>query len=155
MGSSSSQVSAVGSRQEPYDRVSHLPEHWRLARAAHVDLLLMGVPRVNLILIAPEGVVRYVLESDLLDLRAPVVQWSPGEALDLRPFDRIGTLILHDLGNLPRRDQLALLEWLERADGRVQVVGTSATPLLPRVTGGEFIDTLYYRLNTVCVDVTG
>jgi len=25
---------------------------------------------------------------------------------------------------------------------------------LPRVHAGEFIDILYYRLNTVCVDVT-
>jgi Sigma-54 interaction domain len=152
---SSSQVSAVGRPREPYQRVSQLPDHWRLARAAHVDLLLMGVPRVNLILIAPEGVVRYVLESDLLDLRAPTVEWSPGEPLDLRPCDRIGTLILHDVGNLPLRDQLDLLEWLERVDGRVQVIGTSPTPLMPRMNSGEFIDTLYYRLNTVCVDVTG
>jgi hypothetical protein len=32
-----------------------LPEDWRLARAAHVDLLLMGMPRVNLLLIARTG----------------------------------------------------------------------------------------------------
>jgi hypothetical protein len=30
---------------------------------------------------------------------------------------------------------------------------TSAS-LLPRVQSGAFVDTLYYRLNTVCVDVT-
>ena len=39
---------------------SPLPDHWRMARAAHVDLLLMGMPRVNLLLIAPDGVVRFV-----------------------------------------------------------------------------------------------
>jgi transcriptional regulator of acetoin/glycerol metabolism len=33
-------------------------------------------------------------------------------------------------------------------------VSTTPAPLLPRVESGKFIDTLYYRLNTVCVDAT-
>ena len=149
-----SQISFGGGRAVSLNRASQLPEHWRLARAAHVDLLLMGMPRVNLLLIAPDGVVQYVLESLLLNLREPIVRWSPGAALDLSAVDRTGTIVLHDVGNLRPRDQLDLLEWLEQADGRAQVVSTSATPLLPRVQCGAFIDTLYYRLNTVCVDVT-
>jgi hypothetical protein len=137
------------------DSVTPLPEHWRLARAAHVDLLLMGMPRVNLLLIAPDGVVRYVLESLLLNLREPITRSSGGNALTLPPHGLTGTLVLHDVGRLQPREQLDLLEWLEQADGRTQVVSTSPTPLLPRVQCGAFIDTLYYRLNTVCVDVTG
>ena len=149
-----SQASARGRRPEAFNRVSQLPDHWRLARAAHVDLLLMGMPRVNLLLIAPDGVVRYVLESELLNLREPVVRWSPGGPLDLPPCDHAGTVILHDVGDLPLQEQLSFLEWLEHANGRVQVVSTSATSLLERVKCGALIDTLYYRLNTVCVDVT-
>lgn len=149
-----SQLSLGSSRAMPPDCGTPLPDHWRLARAAHVDLLLMGMPRVNLLLIAPDGVVRYVLESLLLNLREPIVRWSPGIALDLSTVDPGSTIILHDVGNLPPRQQLDLLEWLERADGRAQVVSTSATPLLARVQCGAFMDTLYYRLNTVCVDVT-
>jgi DNA-binding NtrC family response regulator len=34
------------------------------------------------------------------------------------------------------------------------VVSTTSAPLLPRVEAGEFNATLFYRLNTVCVDVT-
>jgi transcriptional regulator of acetoin/glycerol metabolism len=49
---------------------------------------------------------------------------------------------------------LDLLDWMEHADGRTQVVSTSSAALLPRVQCGAFIDTLYYRLTTVCVDVT-
>ncbi|HET9010712.1 MAG TPA: hypothetical protein VFN38_02810 [Gemmatimonadaceae bacterium] len=150
----SSQIAYGGRRALPLDCGTQLPDHWRLARAAHVDLLLMGMPRVNLLLVAPDGVVRYVLESLLLDLREPIVRWSPGNVLDLSSVDHASTIILHDVGNLPPRDQLGLLEWLEHADGRAQVVSTSATPLLSRVQGGAFVDTLYYRLNTVCVDVT-
>ena len=137
----------------PLPHGSRLPDHWRMARAAHVDLLLMGMPRVNLLLIAPDGVVRFVLESLLLDLHEPIAQWRPGEALALPPVDEAGTLVLHEPGSLTPDEQLRLLDWLERADGRTQVVSTSSTPLLPASTPARFIDTLYYRLNTVCVDV--
>ena len=133
---------------------SKLPDHWRLARAAHVDLLLMGMPRVNLLLIAPDGVVRFVLESLLLDLQEPIDRWRPGDALTLPSPDESGTLVLHEVGMLSIADQFRLLDWLERVQGRAQVISTSSTPLLGRVQAGSFIDTLYYRLNTVCVDVT-
>ena len=114
----------------------------------------MGMPRVNLLLIAPDGVVRYVLESMLLDLHQPTTTWSPGQSLVLPPCGRTGTLVLHEVGSLSPGSQLALLDWLQEADGRMQVVSTSSAPLLPSVQSGAFIDTLYYRLNTVCVDVT-
>jgi Sigma-54 interaction domain len=136
------------------NRGSRLPEHWRLARAAHVDLLLMGMPRVNLLLIAPDGVTRYVLESLLLDLREPILHWSPGEPFELPPSGEPGTMILHDVGSLPPAAQLDLFDWLERDGGTTQVVSTTSTPLLPRVHCGAFIDMLYYRLNTICVDVS-
>jgi Sigma-54 interaction domain len=142
----------IGGR--PLPSSSKLPDHWRLARAAHVDLLLMGMPRVNLLLIAPDGVVRFVLESLLLDLQEPIQRWRSGEALTLPSPDQCGTLVLHEAGSLTIEDQLRLLDWLELAEGRTQVVSSSSTPLLARVHAGSFIDTLYYRLNTVCVDVT-
>jgi hypothetical protein len=138
----------------PPSRSGTLPDHWRLARAAHVDLLLMGMPRVNLLLIAPDGVVRFVLESLLLDLHEPIARWRPGERLALPPTEEGGTLLLHDAGALSTDEQLRLLDWLERVEGRTQVVSMSSTPLLQQVREGSFIDTLYYRLNTVCVDVT-
>ena len=138
----------------PIPPSSTLPDHWRMARAAHVDLLLMGMPRVNLLLIAPEGVVRFVLESLLLDLHEPIVRWRPSEPLTLPRADEGGTLVLQDVGAMTTDDQLRLVDWLERAKGRTQVVSTSSGPVLPRVHSGGFIERLYYRLNTVCVDVT-
>jgi DNA-binding NtrC family response regulator len=55
---------------------------------------------------------------------------------------------------LPLSDQRRLVAWLELAKGRTQVVSTTSAPLLPLVNAGQFIATLFYRLNTVCVDVT-
>jgi DNA-binding NtrC family response regulator len=51
-------------------------------------------------------------------------------------------------------DQLQLLEWLEKRVGRTQIVSTTSESLLPQVESGAFNDILYYRLNTVHVDVT-
>jgi DNA-binding NtrC family response regulator len=34
------------------------------------------------------------------------------------------------------------------------VISTTSGPLLPLVQSGGFIETLFYRLNTVCLDVT-
>ena len=100
----------------PIPQTSNLPDHWRLARAAHVDLLLMGMPRVNLLLIAPDGVVRFVLESLLLDLHEPIQRWSPGDILTLPSPQDNGTLVLHEAGALTIEDQLRLVDWLEQTE---------------------------------------
>jgi hypothetical protein len=137
----------------PSDRVSQV-EDKRLAQAAHQELLLMGMPRVNMLLRGREGAVKNVLDTLVGKLHAPVASWSPGQRLDLPDGDHVGTMILHDVGALGIEDQIHLLEWLGRAVGRTQVVSTTAAPLLPRVRAGAFIDTLYYRLNTVYLDVS-
>ena len=137
----------------PLDGVSQISE-WRLAKAAHHDLRAMGMPRVNLLFIGKENVLRQVLETLFLDLRGPIFSWSPGEPLILPPAALIGTVILHDVGGLPIEDQRRLLKWIEHATGRTQVISTTSTSLLSQVQAGGFIDTLYYRLNTVCLDVT-
>ena len=149
-----SPVVAATRRVDIFEHGRQSPDQWRLARAAHVDLLLMGMPRINLLLIAPDGVVRHVLESLRLDLWDPITRWSPGEPLALPSPTRPGTMILHNVHELTPSDQLDLVEWLVLAKGRTQVVSTTSMPLLPRVESGQFIDTLFYRLNTVCVDVT-
>jgi hypothetical protein len=126
------------------DREYQLPEDWRLARRT----------RANLLLIHANGVIQRVLELLQPDLDEPIATWRPGERLVLPPEARAGTMILQDVGALATDDQRRLLDFLERASGRTQIVSTTAAPLLPRVEAGAFNDTLYYRLNTVCVDVT-
>jgi hypothetical protein len=120
-----------------------LREDCRLARAA----------RVNLLLVHSEGDIRNLLERLKLDLREPIVTWRTGEKLVLPPVAWAGTMILQDVGALGQRDQLGLLDWLGRSAGRTQVISTTPTPLWPRVQAGVFLDSLYYRLNTMCVDV--
>ena len=133
---------------------SQSAEDWRRARAAHVSLQLMGMPRVNVLLIGIDGIVWNVLKTLLPDLREPVTTWCPGDPLVLPPVGASGTLVLHDVGAMAHNNQLQLVDWSARTQGRIQIVSMTSVPLIPRVQIGAFLDTLYYRLNTVCVDVT-
>jgi hypothetical protein len=117
-------------------------------------LQLVEMHRVNLLLMGGDDVVQPLVESLAARFHQPVGTWSPGERLVLPPAERTGTMVLNDVGALAVQDQIQLLEWLGTAIGRTQVVSTTPAPLLPRVESGKFIDTLYYRLNTVCVDAT-
>jgi hypothetical protein len=119
-----------------------LPDECFLARAV----------RLNLLLIHGNRVVRDLLELFLYGRHELIACWRPGQRLVLPPATRLSTLILHDVGALPFDEQQRLVEWLERAAGRTQVVSTTRTNLLPRVEAGTFLATLYYRLNTIAVD---
>jgi hypothetical protein len=130
------------------------PDDWGLARAVHGDLVHMGMPRVNLLLIGRNRVTRSVLDLLLLDMHDPLTSWHPGEPLALPRTTRGGTLILHDISALTPEQQRDLLEWLDWDAGRTQVVSTTPVALLARVHVGTFVERLYYRLNTVCADVT-
>jgi hypothetical protein len=125
----------------------------RLARAVG-ELLLDGRARMNILLVGSADRVRHVLQTQMATLRKPVVSWSPGEALVLPPVERTGTFILHEVGALSLHDQLQLLEWSAGAMRRTQVISTASAPLLPRVSARGFIDALYYRLNTVYLDLS-
>ena len=139
---------------EPSETVSRLREDWRVARAAHAELARLGLPRVNLLLMGPDGVLEYFLDALLPDLREPVGRWCPGEQLLLPPPALIGTMIFQDVGAMPMDDQHRLLDWLTGASGRTQVISTTPQCLLPLVEAESFSPDLYYRLNIVRIDAT-
>jgi transcriptional regulator of acetoin/glycerol metabolism len=93
------------------------------------------------------------LESLWPEAREPILIWSPGQPLVLPPPGHPATLVLHDVSELTHVEQRRVLAWLDQADGRIRVISTTAVPLWPRVSTGAFNDVLYYRLNTVCVDL--
>jgi hypothetical protein len=116
------------------------------------DCALAQAARANLLLINVAADLQDFVESLLLDRREPMPIWRPGEPLVLPPVAR-RTMILQDVGSLPMEDQRRLLAWLEGPGKGTQIVSTSPVSLLPRVDAGTFLDTLYYRLNVVFVDV--
>jgi Sigma-54 interaction domain len=137
----------------PPDRTSYM-ENAQLSRASRVGRILLEMPRVNLLLVGINGEFSEFVGTRRLDLPQPVATWCPGERLVLPPYTQMGTLILHEVGDLSHDDQRQLLEWLEPAARRVQVISTTSASLFPRVEVGSFSDVLYYRLNTMCLDMS-
>lgn len=135
------------------DGVSESREYWPMARASHIDLDFIRMRRVNLLLMGTDRLIQGVLDKLTPNLRSPIRTWRAPDPLELPSPAEVGTLILRDVGDLPSVDQRRLLAWLELSAGHTQVVSTSASWLLRRVETNQFLDTLYYRLNTVCVDV--
>jgi hypothetical protein len=136
------------------DCITRLREDWRVARAAHLDLQLLRMPRVNVLLVGPDGVVENVLDMVRPDLRKPIDVWHRGSPLVLPTPSRAATFVLREIAGLAPDDQLRLVQWLDTVPTRAQIISTASAPLLPRVQCGRFLEALYYRLNTVCVDLT-
>lgn len=128
--------------------------YWPMARAAHVDLHVMNMRRVNVLLMGTDAVIEDALARLMPTLREPIQIWNPPDPLELPSPAQSGTLVLREVGALSPVDQCRLLKWLELSAGRTQVVSTTTAPLMLLVDAGLFHDTLYYRLNVMCVDVT-
>jgi transcriptional regulator of acetoin/glycerol metabolism len=117
------------------------------------DPLTMRMPPVNVLLTGGHGATREVLASLLREVGGPILAWYPGERLILPRHPRVGTMILHEVGLMKEEDQLRLLGWLETRPRRIQIVSTTSAPLEGRVESGVFNDVLYFRLNTVRIDL--
>jgi Sigma-54 interaction domain len=113
--------------------------------------LLKRVPAHNLLLIGPPNATRAFIDDLMSSLVAPVVCWDAGTA-DL-PTESIGSLIIHDVSSLTPTNQHQLLEWLNNESPRRSVIATSIEPFYRNVETGLFSDALYYRLNTVTVQL--
>ena len=138
----------------PLGPESARPADWQLSRGTQLSRLLTDTPRVNLLLVGVDRQLWHLLQAQGFDLREPVAMWSPGERLALPAPTQLGTLILHDVAALSHDDQRQLLEWLEPAARFVQVISTTSVALFHVVEGGSFSDMLYYRLNTMCLDMS-
>ena len=152
--SAPSKVIAAARRTPPVVRKAVATSSRNCADQALEVLQLVEKHRVNLLLLGNGDVVHQVMAGLKERVHHPVARWSPGEELVLPPAEETGTMVLNDVGSLAIQEQIQLLQWLSTAHGRTQVVSTAPTLLLPRVKSGAFIDTLYYRLNTVCLDGT-
>jgi hypothetical protein len=113
--------------------------------------LLKRVPAHNLLLIGASSATRAFIDDLTSSLVPPVVCWDGGSA-DLAT-DGIGSLIVHDVARLTPAHQDRLLEWLNNQNPRRTVITTSIEPFYRDVETGLFSDSLYYRLNTVTVQL--
>jgi transcriptional regulator of acetoin/glycerol metabolism len=71
--------------------------------------------------------------------------------LDL-PAVRKGTLFLKDVSRMTLAQQIAFNDWIERGRGDLQIVSASETRLWPLVEDGQFLESLFYRLNLITLE---
>jgi hypothetical protein len=119
-------------------------EDWRVARIARVNVLLVG----------SEELLERIVDALRPHFCEPIEVWHPAACLVLPPSRGTGTLILRDVDAMPRADQHRLCDWLEVTAGRTRVVSTTRQPLFPLLEAGTFAETLYYRLNVLCLHAT-
>jgi hypothetical protein len=115
---------------------------WRMLRAVRPNILVIGAPDA--------------IESTVSALVAQL----PGPVSYLRSnapppaIDEAEMLVVPDVAALSPDLQHEWLAWLDNVDvRRPQIVATSGVPVYPLVTADQFSGVLYYRLNTILLDV--
>ena len=121
-------------------RSSHYAE-WSILRASSLNALLIGAPHLTA---AAVGMLAR-------GARSPIVRWNPAQ-WDI-PAMIAGTLVIDDVDRLTPVQQERLARWIGGPGTSVQVLALVRTPLFADVEMGRFSASLYYRLNTVMVEL--
>jgi hypothetical protein len=116
---------------------------WSIFRSAHPHALLIG----------SEASARAVIARLQRYLRAPLLHWQPQARTEPPPM--AGTLVIWDVRALDRMQQAQLLAWMDSHIEDGQVISIASAPVFPLALPEQFLDTLYYRLNILCLGVDG
>jgi hypothetical protein len=110
--------------------------------------------RPNLLVVVGEGFDSESIARRMITLGVLPLHWCslPG-LLDLPP-GKSGTLFLNDIAALGQDQQLGLFDWLSEGCEQLQTISITSVPLESLVEDGRFLESLYYRLNVVRLDVT-
>ena len=123
--------------------------------SVHADVDLARINKANLLVVGTERLVLGLVSSLVDDANSDVMIRCRDGLLRLPPTSsQSGTVVLRDVDALKQEEQRRLLDWVDSANNRSQVVSTASAPLLPLVEARAFDAALYYRLNTVYIDLT-
>jgi hypothetical protein len=117
------------------------------------DLNLAVKARANLLLYGDERSIRRAMSGICPRLATPLRAVGPDVPLELPEPATGGTLVIRDVGRLSPQDQRRLLEWTETVSGAITIVSTTTGALFQQVETESFLAALYYRLNTVVVNL--
>ena len=123
--------------------MSFSDNEWRLLRATRPNILVVGA----------EDVVRSTVAQLAAELPGPV-SYLGANASPPHSLDEAGMLVVPDVAVLSPERQREWLTWLSGEDvRRPQIVATSSVPVYPFVAEDRFSELLYYRLNTILLDM--
>src|SRR5262245_39421895 len=123
-------------------RVLSRPNDWAVLQGRHPNVLVTG----------PRDAMHAFLKAITPSLHSPVRHLNCRRPLDLPTAS--GTIVLDDVDALPPEEQEGLLRWLDAAQSvESQTIALTTGPLYAQVRAGSFLDTLYYRLNVVHLQI--
>jgi Sigma-54 interaction domain len=122
---------------------------------AHSSLaieLLARSMRPNVLVIGPVARIEATVAAIVAASSIPVCDWTPDQPLPATG-DR-STIVIRDIATLSPALQRAWLAWLHAQQAcPAHIIATSSIAVFPLVSQGMFLEDLYYRLNTVLLDV--
>lgn len=65
------------------------------------------------------------------------------------PKQRVSTLLTYDVAALTPKQQINLYDWISLRGRDTQVISVTSTPLFSLVENGQFLESLFHRLNVV------
>ena len=143
--------SRVTPETTPYSRPFSESDSVSLSAAS--DLNVARATRANVLVVGPEPLVKNVLKLVAPGTRRDGPVQSREGRLRLPSPWRPSTVVVEDVDALTMAEQRELLEWLDAPTTGTQVISTASMPLLSRVEAQTFNETLYYRLNTIYIDL--
>jgi hypothetical protein len=107
--------------------------------------------RPNVLVIGPVALVEAMLSTITAMLLTPVSYWTADVPLSTLGVER--TVVIREVATWCLDRQEMLLTWLSEPSLHPQVIATSSIKIFPLVAQGLFLEALYYRLNTILLDV--
>src|SRR5262245_4933509 len=119
------------------------------------DVDLARITRANVLVVGAEQAVSNALAVIVADLERTIVLDRSCGALRLpSPVRGAQTVVIRNVDRLTRDEQRELVDWLMVAKGHSRIIATTSRSLVSMMDAQEFCATLYYRLNTLYVDLT-
>jgi transcriptional regulator of acetoin/glycerol metabolism len=66
---------------------------------------------------------------------------------------QVEAMVVRDVTRLTLADQHRLVRWMDERGAGTQVISTAPAAVTPLVHAGAFLETLYYRLNVLYVEL--
>ena len=133
----------AGDSQEILMPLSFSENEWQMLRSVRPNILVIG----------GADVVASTVSTLVAVLPGPV-SYLPPNAPPPADDDDAEMLVVPDISSLSQDRQREWVRWLSNADVRhLQIVATSEVPVYPLVTSDQFSGVLYYRLNTILLDM--
>jgi hypothetical protein len=116
------------------------------------DWNLISLP-INMMLVGDSSTTSALVDASRRYLPEPIIVVRGGNPFTLPNAKQVVTLIVVDVERIALVDQHRLNVWLNQSRAHPRILSTAQTPVLPLVRVGAFLESLYYRLNLVYLDL--